>query len=1124
MFLIDEISRPFRPEDIVEIHNSSETEHLLPGTICSKWDHVFEWDDNCVKASTLEGWRHHSDNLCDEALLETFPDLSSSTGIDLLDAIEQRAEQGPGAARNFIDHVKCIPPEGVKASDDQIRRGQAFFYAYSSPILAGLMHFSLAGGFASARITRVLHTVSYLVPGKSNKAGEYSITPATSDRTFKRLLETLQMVLDAMGGNTSLVERESKALRPGVHELAPGEEGWRSVVRVRLLHGVARRRIMERVRHPDGDIPGYDFNVDGYPINQEDLAATLSSFCSAPLFCLSRLGYYPSISEKEDYIALWRHIGYYMGVDPEILSRHFANLSINNKFLASTVASDDQIRRGQAFFYTYSSPILAGLMHFSLAGGFASARITRVLHAVSYLVPGKSSKAGEYAITPATSERTFKRLLETLQMVLDTMGGNTSLVEREGKAVRPGVHDLAPGEEGWRSVVRVRLLHGVARRRIMERVRHPEGGIPGYDFNADGYPINQEDLAATLSSFCSAPLICLTRLGYHPSVSEKEDYIALWRHIGYYMGVDPEILSRHFSSLSVNNKFLASTVAHLLENPDPEASRLPPPTMPILHAISHRPPFPSTFAYHCALTRFLVGDRLADHLQIPKTPLLEYYRLRTKLLLTKLPYYFGKVYRLRNWESRRVRISREGLSRVVRWQMGMRRTAFRPRLEDGEIAPGVEQSEAVVPNMVLGQAFMREYNFLIREMLGVIGGVVLSVLAMVNYYHDNKPCSSVHMPNPPSNIPKTQKAVVCPGPGQPWTVLNDVPVPIPRPHDVLIKVIAVGLCGGDGVLRAGGMPGLDYPIVAGHEIVGRIVGLGNEVESSSGTSIWKWTVGQRVGVGWNAGRCQKCYYCRSGNPQGCSMAHATALTRDGGLAEYTTAHFTALVPYPDELSSLQAPLLCAGLTCFNSLRHTRAKPGDSVLIIGCGGLGHVAIPLARAMGFRSIVLSRTEAKRKLAMELGAEAFIVSQVPTARNESDDPLVKEIIGIVDRPFGGSGPGGVNIVLQTAPEEETLRRVTGALAMDAEIILLSEPDSMKIDLPLMPFLIKRASIRGWTAGVPTDAHDTLRFCVQTGVRCIVETTTMENAEAAYTNMSKALFRTVVVIDGSEVEKERR
>ncbi|CEL57918.1 Alcohol dehydrogenase 2 OS=Candida albicans (strain SC5314 / ATCC MYA-2876) GN=ADH2 PE=1 SV=1 [Rhizoctonia solani AG-1 IB] len=370
------------------------------------------------------------------------------------------------------------------------------------------------------------------------------------------------------------------------------------------------------------------------------------------------------------------------------------------------------------------------------------------------------------------------------------------------------------------------------------------------------------------------------------------------------------------------------------------------------------------------------------------------------------------------------------------------------------------------------------------------------------------------------SLPKTQKVVVCPGPGKPWNILDDFPVPTPGPQDVLIKVIAVGLCGGDGVLRTGGMPGLSYPVVAGHEIVGRVVALGNEVEQSSGTSIWKWSIGQRVGVGWNAGRCQKCYYCTTGNPQGCGMAHATALTRDGGLAEYMAAHFTALVPYPDELSPLQAPLLCAGLTCFNSLRHTRAKPGDSVLIIGCGGLGHVAIPLARAMGLRPMVVSRTEGKRRYATELGAEAFIDSQAwPVTQGESEDTLAKEIIRIVDSPFGGSGPGGVNIVLQTAPEEETLRRVTAALAMDAEIILLSEPDSMKIDLPLMPFLIKRASIRGWTAGVPTDAHDTLRFCVQSGVRCIVETTTMENAEAAYTNMSNALFRTVVVVDPSQV-----
>ncbi|QRV76562.1 Zinc-binding dehydrogenase [Ceratobasidium sp. AG-Ba] len=202
------------------------------------------------------------------------------------------------------------------------------------------------------------------------------------------------------------------------------------------------------------------------------------------------------------------------------------------------------------------------------------------------------------------------------------------------------------------------------------------------------------------------------------------------------------------------------------------------------------------------------------------------------------------------------------------------------------------------------------------------------------------------------------------------------------------------------------------------------------------------------------------------------MAHATALTRDGGLAEYTVAHYTALVPYPDNLPSIQAPLLCAGLTCFNALRHAHAKPGG--------------------IHIKQHQRSRTRDCR---------------------------------VVDTPFGGpgTGPGGVNVVLQTAPEEETLKRVADALAMDAEVFLLGEPESMRIDLPLMPFLIKRASIRGWTAGVPMDAHDTLRFCVQTGVRCVVQTTTPMGAEDAYTDMGAARFRTVVVVDPEEIQKER-
>ncbi|KAG9104874.1 hypothetical protein FRC06_006699 [Ceratobasidium sp. 370] len=680
-----------------------------------------------------------------------------------------------------------------------------------------------------------------------------------------------------------------------------------------------------------------------------------------------------------------------------------------------------QILRAQTFFYTYSAPILAALMHFSLAGGFASARITRVLHSVSYLVPGKSGNSGEYSVTEATNDRTFKRLLETLQMVLDVMGGSAALAELEGlKTGSPtAAHALVPGEEGWRSTVRVRLLHGVARRRIMERLHHGrvKPGIPNYDFDADGYPINQEDLAATLASFSIAPLWCLSRQGYHASHSDREDFLALWKHAGFYLGIEPAILARHFNTVSTSEKFLASAVVHLLESPliqpegyKPTSSSLPPPTMPILRAISARPPFPSSLAYNCALTRFLIGDTLADHLGVPQTPTLQYVRLRIRLFLTKVPYLFGKIYRIRGWEARRIRLSREGLSRLVRWQMGLRRTAFRPRREDGDLAEGVKEAEAIVPNMVLGQAFMREYRFLIREMVGVIAGTaVLFVVAGWKLLRWVRECKLSYLCHFMSTIPKTQKAVVCTGPNQPWAVLADHPVPHPGPYEVLIKVIAVGLCGGDGVLRSGAMPGLHYPVIAGHEVVGRVV-----------------------------------------------------------------------------------------------------------------ALGHVAIPLARALGLRPIVVSRTEEKRQAALELGAEAFITSTAQLS--PESDPLVEEIIRIVDGPFGGpgAGPQGVHVVLQTAPEEETLKRVTGALAMDSEVVLLGEPESMRIDLPLMPFLVKRASVRGWTAGIPTDAYDTLRFCVQTGVRCTVQTTTLDKAEDAYTNMGAARFRTVVVLDPEETRKE--
>ncbi|QRV76561.1 hypothetical protein RhiJN_04576 [Ceratobasidium sp. AG-Ba] len=208
MFFVGEFTKPVVAKDIVHIRDSVETESLLRGTVFCQVGPCFEWDDDCVKASVLEQqptrWRQLADPYCDAALVDTFPSATSSTGIDLLESVQHQASKGPGPARDFIEHVNSLPPESIRASHAQILRAKP-------------------GGFASARITRVLHSVSYLVPGKSSEDGKYSITQVTNDRTYKRLMETLQMVLDVMGGYAALVERETGKLNPpnAPHALAP---------------------------------------------------------------------------------------------------------------------------------------------------------------------------------------------------------------------------------------------------------------------------------------------------------------------------------------------------------------------------------------------------------------------------------------------------------------------------------------------------------------------------------------------------------------------------------------------------------------------------------------------------------------------------------------------------------------------------------------------------------------------------------------------------------------------------------------------------------------------------------------------------------------------------------------
>ncbi|KAF8527100.1 hypothetical protein JB92DRAFT_2869085 [Gautieria morchelliformis] len=516
-FYIGEFSKSVDLSHVIHLKDPLQTEWLRSGDVVERWDHIFEWDSNCLRSSELEGWRSTGDPMCDEALESMFSSTSSSTGVDLLERLQLDAASHPGGpSQALLDDVSRPPPDDIAASPSEILEAQAFFLQHSVAIMQCLMHFSLAGGFASPRITRVLQSVSYLVPPRknSNPSELAELTPEMNDRTYSRLLETFQFVLDAMGCAPAGTARMAGDSRP-VSCLNPGGDGWKAALRVRLLHGVARRRILERQKFSNSS---YSVEDDGVPINQEDMAATLGSFSAAPLWCLKRL----------------------------------------------------------------------------------------------YPLPFPS-----------------------------------------------------------------------------------------------------------------------------PPKSQASSFIAMWRHIGFYLGIDPAILRKHFVSPETATKFLASTILHLLTSESPPAGCAQPvfPTIPILLASSDRPPFPKPFEHQCALTRYLLGGSLSNHLGVPPTPVRAELRLLWSLTLAQLPMIFSYIYPRCGWRRKRAALTREALARVVRFQLGMRRTAFRPRTESGDVGEGVLCMEAVKPDPVGGTRLVKEYRALMMEMAVVIAGsTILLMSSMACWY------------------------------------------------------------------------------------------------------------------------------------------------------------------------------------------------------------------------------------------------------------------------------------------------------------------------------------------------------------------------------------------------------
>jgi D-arabinose 1-dehydrogenase-like Zn-dependent alcohol dehydrogenase len=315
------------------------------------------------------------------------------------------------------------------------------------------------------------------------------------------------------------------------------------------------------------------------------------------------------------------------------------------------------------------------------------------------------------------------------------------------------------------------------------------------------------------------------------------------------------------------------------------------------------------------------------------------------------------------------------------------------------------------------------------------------------------------------------------------------PIPEPGAGSVRIRVQACGVCHSDSLTREGMWPGIQYPRVPGHEVAGVI--------DAVGPGVAGWEPGQKVGVGWNGGYCGYCDSCRRGEFFACVRGQVTGISYDGGYGEYLVAPASAVARMPAELPPVEAaPLLCAGLTTFNALRNSGARPGDVVAVLGLGGLGHLGVQYAAKMGFHTVGIARGKDKEPLARRLGASVYIDSQ-------AQDPAA-ELQKL----------GGARAILATATSGEAMSAVQGGLAVNGTLLVIGAAESMQVS-PL--FLLSGCrSVKGWYSGTSIDSQDTLAFSLRTGVRPMNEVYPLERVAEAYDRMmsGKARFRVVLTM----------
>ena len=326
-------------------------------------------------------------------------------------------------------------------------------------------------------------------------------------------------------------------------------------------------------------------------------------------------------------------------------------------------------------------------------------------------------------------------------------------------------------------------------------------------------------------------------------------------------------------------------------------------------------------------------------------------------------------------------------------------------------------------------------------------------------------------------------------PGAPFEVVTRE-IPAPGANQIRIKVQACGICHSDLFVKEGYWPGLQYPRVTGHEVAG--------VVDEIGPGVTQWTKGQRVGVGWHGGHCGQCESCRRGDFMGCKYFQVTGFQEDGGYAQYMIARSEAVAIIPAVLSPAEAaPLLCAGLTTFNSLRHSTAVAGDLVAVQGLGGLGHLGIQFASKMGFHTVAIGRGKDKEPLALKLGAARYLDTDAVDA--------AKELTNL----------GGASVILATAPDSKAMSELIDGLGVGGQLLVVGA-SADPITVTPIQLIGSRRSVRGWPSGTARDSEDTLNFCALTGIRAMVETLPLQQAAVGYERMmsGNARFRVVLTM----------